>query len=129
MSGNNSQSPVDLSALKRLMVAPQCPFCRMRMDSAYDSRRKIDTWACHRCRIAIAKTDPLVGTWDNPKRERVECPNCNADMPVFFTSTGFFLARCPKKGCRCEVKQTEVKENTPPAPGAVIVKDEERGRA
>jgi hypothetical protein len=84
------------------------------MEDAYDSVKEVSIWLCHRDKIAINKLDPLVGTWDNPKLEKVSCPNCNADMKVFFTSTGFFFAKCPKPKCRCEVRSNTVKEEKKP---------------
>jgi hypothetical protein len=94
------------------IVAPQCPFCRMKMleDVVRKNGKKIWIWVCHRDKIAVAQTDPCVGKWDDPKREIVPCPNCNANMLTFFTSTGYFLAKCPKTKCRCSVTMTDVKD-------------------
>jgi len=100
---------VDLMRLKAFEKV-RCPICGKKMKDAYDARRGIGIWFCHCSKIAIAKTDPCVNKWYSTKREKVPCPNCNADMRVFFTSTGFFLAKCPKPKCRCEVRSTPVKD-------------------
>jgi len=90
---------------------PRCPLCLKPMENAYDSVRKVNILVCHRDEIAIAVTDPLVGKWEE-KREKIPCPNCNADMRIFATSVGFMKAKCPKKGCGCTVKGMNVSADT-----------------
>lgn len=84
--------------------APTCPLCHDKMVRAHDSIRNIHVWACHRDKIAINVTDPFVGKWDRAAREKIECPNCSTNMRLFFTMTGFVLAKCPK--CKCTIKET-----------------------
>ncbi len=84
---------------------PRCPLCLGPMENQYDSIRKKNVIACHRDKIAIDVMDPLLGKWED-KREKIPCPNCNADMRVFFTSTGYMQAKCPKKGCGCIMKNS-----------------------
>jgi hypothetical protein len=105
---------MDLKEILKAVALPQCPLCRMRMEKAYDGVRKLDVFCCHRCRIAIRQDDPLVGKWDDPKREAVPCPICNANMLVFFTSVGYMKAVCPKKKCRATVTTHEVKADKIP---------------
>lgn len=83
---------------------PTCPLCHSKMERAYDSVRCIHVWACHRDKIAINVTDPFVGKWDRAAKEKIECPNCSTNMRLFFTMTGFVLAKCPK--CKCTIKET-----------------------
>ena len=82
---------------------PRCPLCLQPMERAYDSVRSIHVWACHRDRIAINVTDPFVGKWERV-HEKIECPNCTRAMRIFFTMTGFVLAKCPK--CKATIKET-----------------------
>jgi len=56
-------------------------------------------FGCHLDKIAISATDPLINRWATHGTEKIPCPMCNADMRVFFTSTGYMKAKCPKKGC------------------------------
>lgn len=85
-------------------VAPRCPLCHDMMVRDRDTIRGIDVWACHRDKIAINITDPFVGKWDRAAREKIECPNCRTNMRLFFTMTGFVLAKCPK--CKTTIKET-----------------------
>jgi len=96
---------------KIMKAPPRCPLCLKTMETAYDSVRRIRILVCRRDEIAINILDPLVGRWEE-KREKISCPNCNADMRVFFTSVGFMKAKCPKKGCGCAVKTMNVSEDT-----------------
>ena len=88
----------------RFNKPPVCPLCHREMVRAHDSIRNIHVWACHIDKIAINVTDPFVGKWDRAAKEKIECPNCSAGMRLFFTMTGFVLAKCPK--CKCTVKET-----------------------
>lgn len=92
---------------------PRCPLCFRPMENAYDPVRKINILVCHHDKIAIATTDPLVGSWER-KAEKIPCPNCNATMRVFFTSTGYMQSFCPKKGCGCQVKSANPDRLTMP---------------
>lgn len=91
------------NGIKMFNKAPTCPLCHREMVRAYDSIRSIHVWACHVDKIAINVTDPFVGKW-NRAHEKIECPNCTAAMRLFFTMTGFVLAKCPK--CKCTIKET-----------------------
>ena len=86
---------------------PRCPLCFAPMELNYEPVRKIKVLVCKRDRIGINIMDPLVGKWEQ-KREKISCPNCNADMRVFFTSVGYMKAKCPKKGCGCGVETKNV---------------------
>jgi len=92
---------------------PRCPLCHRPMENEYDPVRKVHVLACHFDRIAIAVTDPLVGHWED-RAEKIACPNCNAAMRVFFTSTGYMQAFCPKKKCGCRVKTCNADRKTMP---------------
>jgi len=83
------------------------------MELAYEPVRKIQIFRCKTDEIAVNIMDPVVGKWE--KHEKVPCPNCGADMRVFFTSVGFMLAKCPKKGCGAEVKTHNVYGDKAPA--------------
>ena len=96
-----TEGPVSFNRI--ILSPPRCPLCHKKMEHAYDPVRKKNIIACRRDEIAIDVTDPLVDTW-GAKREKIPCPNCNADMRVFFTSTGFLKAVCPKRRCRCTVR-------------------------
>jgi len=80
---------------------PLCPLCNKRMEPRWDPVRRINILVCHRDRIAIAVTDPLVGKWQDGK-EKIPCPNCGKEMRLFFTSTGFLMGKCPS--CKCTIK-------------------------
>ena len=86
---------------------PRCPLCLAPMTLKYEPIRGVKVLVCDRDRIGINVTDPLVGKWEE-KREKVPCPNCNADMRVFFTSVGYMKAVCPKKSCGCGVETKNV---------------------
>lgn len=86
---------------------PRCPLCLAPMELTWEPIRKIKVLVCKKDRIGIDITDPLVGKWEE-KREKIPCPNCNADMRVFFTSVGYMKAKCPKKKCGCGVESKNV---------------------
>lgn len=90
---------------------PRCPLCLKPMELAYDSVRAVKVLVCHKDRIAISVMDPLVGHWEE-RREKIPCPNCNADMRIFFTSTGYMKAKCMKKGCGCMVEGSNPDRHT-----------------
>ena len=97
----------DMIDFNNLMKAPpRCPLCHTPMTVEYDTIRNIKVFACHKDRIAIAVTDPLVGKWESKREENIPCPmpGCGANMRVFFTSTGFMMAKCPKKKCGAVMK-------------------------
>lgn len=84
--------------------APRCPLCHAMMVRDRDSIRGIEVWACHYDKIAINVTDPFVGKWERAAKEKIECPNCTRAMRLFFTMTGFVLAKCPK--CKTTIKES-----------------------
>ena len=109
---------------------PRCPLCFSPMELKYDPLRKIEILVCHRERIAIAVTDPLVGKWEE-KMEKIPCPNCNQHMRVFFTSTGFMLSKCPSAKCGCTVRGSNPDRLAMPDAPALTgdgLKEEERGK-
>lgn len=89
-----------------MKAPPRCPLCGTPMSLEYDPVRKMQIFACHKDRIAINVMDPLVGKWEEKGEEKVECPmpGCGAKMRLFFTSTGFMMAKCPRKKCGAIVK-------------------------
>lgn len=98
-----------MSAIKppKYRKPPQCPLCLRDMVHGYEDIRKKYVFACHVCRIMIEQSDPLVDKWKD-KKDPVPCPNCDSDMRVFFTSTGYMKAVCPKKKtCGCAVVRWE----------------------
>lgn len=86
----------------------RCPLCLGFFEKMYDGIRRIFIYACHKDQIAIACNDPFVGKWERAtKGSSIPCPNCNADMRFFATSTGFMKANCYKKGCYASISKTE----------------------
>lgn len=103
---------------KIMSKAPRCPLCLRPMELAYDPFRKIQIFRCAPDNIAVNVMDPVVGKWE--RHEKIPCPSCGTDMRVFFTSVGFMLAKCPKKGCGCTVRTSNVEGRT--APGTAALK-------
>ena len=91
---------------KLIKNPPRCPLCGRTMAVDLDRVRNIKVFACHFDRIAVAVTDPLVGKWESKREEKILCPmpGCEANMKVFFTSTGFIMAKCPRKKCGAVMK-------------------------
>ena len=91
-----------------MKAPPRCPLCGTPMSVEFDSIRNIKVFACHKERIAVAVTDPLVGRWEEKREDVVPCPMCDTNMKLFFTSTGFLMAKCPRKKCGAIVKSSNV---------------------
>lgn len=94
------KSAVDFNRIMK--CPPHCPLCGTKMEHHYDPTRGKNILACKKDRIAIDVMDPLVGRWEE-KREKIPCPMCDMNMKVFFTSTGYMKAKCPRKKCGAEV--------------------------
>lgn len=93
---------MNLNNVKKILAKPpRCPLCYGEMKVKVEPVRKITILHCEKDDVAINVMDPLVGKWE--RHERVDCLNCGAPMRVFFTSTGFFRAKCVKKGCGATV--------------------------
>lgn len=118
--------------------APFCPLCHKRMERKYVTapapkekpslllkpvvQPLIEVFACDRDRVAIRVNDPFCGQWDKAleRSGKIECPNCNAAMRYFATSTGYMKCVCPK--CKTETTasepdRTESNPHTPDKPG------------
>lgn len=87
----------------------RCPLCHGFFQKKYDEARHQFILACDVDMIAIAVGDPFIGKWDlaHARAGVIECPNCNAAMRFFCTSTGFVKSKCVKKKCGCTVSNSE----------------------
>lgn len=118
---------MNLGKIMRLgKAAPRCPLCHKQMIQRYDEVKHMFVYTCHDDRVDIAVDDPFVGRWEEALQRagKIECPNCNADMRYFATSTGFMKAKCVKKGCgatlsNMEPDRTENRIASPDKPGTV----------
>src|SRR3990167_1895916 len=91
---------------------PRCPLCLNIMDRKYIVERNMFVFSCDKEKIAIACDDPLAGRWEQIT-EKIECPNCNASMRFFCTSTGYMKAICPKKSCGATLANSEPDREKP----------------
>lgn len=122
------------------MKTPFCPLCHKKMVRKWVPQPvkqnpsplyvppppapAIEVFACDTDRIAIRVGDPFVGLWDKvlEKHGEIPCPNCNAAMRYFATSTGYMKTKCPKCGTTVageEPDRTEHAPHTPDKPGVV----------
>jgi hypothetical protein len=86
----------------------RCPLCHVHMEERWDQHRKMRVLVCHNDRVAIAKSDPFVGKWEEGlKGDKVPCPACDGPMRFFCTSTGYVKARCTAKGCGAEIASAQ----------------------
>lgn len=87
----------------------RCPLCQDFMLRKYDSERSCFIYACETDRVACRTDDPFVGKWDAAHAAAgiIECPNCNASMRWFGTSTGYMKAVCVKKKCGATISAAE----------------------
>lgn len=111
-----------------LVKPPRCPLCLELMERKWEPARGFFIFACDTDRVAIRVDDPFVGRWEEALQKTggaIQCPNCNADMRYFATSTGYMKAKCPKKSCGCTVASAEPDREkdaivaTPDKPGVV----------
>lgn len=113
----------------------ECPLCHdnanareHKMELKYEPVRLFNVFLCSKYKVAIRQDDPFVGRWDEAleKAGKIDCPNCNAEMRYFATSTGFMKAVCPKKSCGATLhngepdrKAFEMPEATPDKPSTL----------
>ena len=112
--------------------APHCPLCIRNenaaehfMDRDFSAIKGFAIYSCPRYKVAIRTDDPFVNKWEQALEltGKIECPNCNAGMRYFATSTGYMKAVCPKKSCGATLGSAEkdrevgVTVGTPDKPG------------
>lgn len=107
-----------MSQIFRLNDSPiRCPLCHDFFVKKYDDARRVFILACDNEKIAIRCDDPFVNRWEEAKSRvdphDLDCPNCNATMRFFATSTGYMRMICPKKSCKMGMEVKEIDRETP----------------